>query len=259
MTRTPKTALLGAALSLAVLASPAAAQQLGHNGSTMRLEARGDDVKIFYVAPRPGLQKAGVAPGALLFEGKKTVDGTIVGLARVWKPGCPEPAKYSVTGKVDGDQLVLSGPGPRFEGCTVAQLVENGHSHLVFTGSKETLARLQGDPAGAPLPPAIETHATAPVQSPPPAAPAAVSAPVAREVPVATTPPQVAEPEYDGDALDGTTATVVPPPAPAPSAKSEPPKPAVRVVPMTQTPGPQPLVDPRPKQGSGVVDSLSIQ
>lgn len=102
-----------------------------HNGSVMRLEARGAERKFYYETPRSGMQKAGARSGTLLFEG--TRDGPIYsGVAYIFKRGC-EPAPYAVAGEVSEDdrRITMSGRAPRLNSdCTVSGTKDDT---LVFT------------------------------------------------------------------------------------------------------------------------------
>ena len=76
--QTVMTCVRGAAIALVVgVAAPSQATELyDHNGSTMRLERSGGDVRILYERPRAGLEGVGVRPGTLLFEGR-LADGPV--------------------------------------------------------------------------------------------------------------------------------------------------------------------------------------
>lgn len=102
-----------------------------HNGSVMRLEASGNERRIFYEAPRAGLRKVGAAPGTLLFEG--LADGqTFSGTAHVFAAGCA-PQPYAVTGRISdgGRRIVMTGKAPRISpACQATGLRDDT---LVFT------------------------------------------------------------------------------------------------------------------------------
>jgi hypothetical protein len=87
-----------------------------HNGSIMRLSARGPARIIAYEQPRRGMQQVGVRSGDVLFEG--TRDGSALkGLARIFTPACGV-WKYEVTGLVaEGDgRIELIGFAPVLDG-----------------------------------------------------------------------------------------------------------------------------------------------
>jgi hypothetical protein len=94
-----------------------------HNGSVIEWRVGGDMVKAVYRAPRPGLQVAGVRPGAVLFEGVYEGDW-IVGTAYAFKLGCA-PARYEVIGREEDGRILLQGPAPTWSqyGCAIS-----GHS-----------------------------------------------------------------------------------------------------------------------------------
>lgn len=102
-----------------------------HNGSVMRLEARGPERKFYYETPRSGIQKAGARSGTLLFEG--TRDGQIYsGVAYIFKRGC-EPAPYAIAGEVSEDdrRITMTGRAPRLDNaCAVSGTKDDT---LVFT------------------------------------------------------------------------------------------------------------------------------
>jgi len=83
-----------------------------HNGSVMRLSAKGASRIIAYERPRRGMQQVGVRSGDVLFEG--TREGSALrGLARIFTPACGV-LKYEVNGLVaEGDgRIELMGLAP---------------------------------------------------------------------------------------------------------------------------------------------------
>lgn len=93
---------------------PAAADSCWtHNGSLVRLEARGNQRWFSYERPRAALTVAGVKPGTLLFSGTKT-GNTYEGTARVFSKYCPgEPLEYRVSGPVSRGQTRVTLYGER--------------------------------------------------------------------------------------------------------------------------------------------------
>lgn len=84
-----------------------------HNGSIMRLEARGDKRWITYERPRRVLRESGVGPGTLLFEGRRN-GNTYTGTSRVFSKFCPgEPQVYRVSGPVSRGQTRVTLYGER--------------------------------------------------------------------------------------------------------------------------------------------------
>ena len=84
-----------------------------HNGSLMRLQASGNKRWLYYENPRTALRNAGVRPGTLLFDGRKSGDW-YSGNARVFSRYCPsEPLVYFVEGPVRSDQLHVTIRGTR--------------------------------------------------------------------------------------------------------------------------------------------------
>ncbi len=83
-----------------------------HNGSLMRLSARGNQRFFYYQAPRDGMRRAGVSPGTLLFNGVK--DGlSYRGTARVFSRHCNAPLEYFVEGPVAPDSAWIRLYGQR--------------------------------------------------------------------------------------------------------------------------------------------------
>lgn len=81
-----------------------------HNGSLMRLKARGNERWFYYERPRQGLS---VGPGTLLFNGRKQ-GNWYVGTARVFSKFCPStPLAYHVEGPVAKSQTKVTVYGTR--------------------------------------------------------------------------------------------------------------------------------------------------
>src|SRR5687767_13194818 len=59
-----------------------------HNGSKMTLEMNGEKRKLVYSEPREGLDKAGIKPGTVLFNGERKADGRLAGFAKIFKATC---------------------------------------------------------------------------------------------------------------------------------------------------------------------------
>jgi hypothetical protein len=95
--------------------TPANSRVWMHNGSVMRLEAKGKSRRFYYDTPREGLVKQGARSGTLLFEGER--DGAIYsGTAYIFKSGC-KPSPYAVAGDVSEDDrtITMTGDAPRFD------------------------------------------------------------------------------------------------------------------------------------------------
>lgn len=98
-----------------------------HGGSTLRLEAHGNNRKFFYETVRPNLP---ITAGTLLFEGVRNRD-TYTGKAYKFSKKCG-PINYQVVGVVSSDerQITLIGSAPkRDDRCRV---VEHVRDELVF-------------------------------------------------------------------------------------------------------------------------------
>jgi hypothetical protein len=95
-----------------------------HNGSEMRLEQCGEDVRIIYENPRPAVRRAGVKRGTVLFEGRlRRIDRNefIEGKAKTFKTGCGAAAFYVKGGTVrrgerDPTPFILRGAAPVRDG-----------------------------------------------------------------------------------------------------------------------------------------------
>ena len=103
------------------LASQAAADSCwDHNGSVMRLTASGNDRWFWYEStPHRWQSPAGVYPGTLLFNGRKSGEW-YTGTARVFSNACPgSPAEYYAEGPVLQNPLrvQLSGQRQVYENC----------------------------------------------------------------------------------------------------------------------------------------------
>lgn len=125
-----KTAFLG--LLIGMIASTAAADSFwDHNGSLMRLVARGSDRWLSYEAPRQGMVDQGVQPGTLFFNGRRA-GNSYHGTARVFSRNCAEPMTFPISGTVFNEQtIVLEGLRPVFSNCRPTGQMRN--ERLVFT------------------------------------------------------------------------------------------------------------------------------
>jgi hypothetical protein len=105
-----------ALVSAAVVVMPSSAHAdscWDHNGSVMRLKAKGNERWMYYEIPREVLRDAGVQEGTLLFNGRK--DGNwYSGTARRFSKYCIEdPLEYFVEGPARADQLQVTVIGMR--------------------------------------------------------------------------------------------------------------------------------------------------
>ncbi|XSG81447.1 MAG: hypothetical protein ACPW61_10220 [Methyloligella sp. ZOD6] len=124
-------------------ASDCARDPYDHNGSLMEIEfCDGGSVIAEYVEPRPGIRKAGVTNGTVLFKGLQSGDGKVSGEAFIFDPKCG-PLAYPVTGEAVGDALILKGAAPiRGEDCAVKRYRED---ELVFAWKGAEVQNTQGD------------------------------------------------------------------------------------------------------------------
>ncbi len=112
--------LVLAACSLCALPALAADGPWNHNGSVVYMSDGSDfypnQLKIWYTDPRDGMRAEGVRNGTVLFRGLEYEDGTVEGVAYVFKSGC-SPAGYNVSGTFDeySEYLVLAGQRSHLE------------------------------------------------------------------------------------------------------------------------------------------------
>lgn len=102
-----------------------------HNGSRMVAYGSedGHGITIVYEQAKRGL---GIADGTWLFKGQIGRHGNFFGTARVFKSPC-NPGEYEVTGYYDGDDIVLEGDAPVWNGCSVIGFRwSEHHSYLRF-------------------------------------------------------------------------------------------------------------------------------
>jgi hypothetical protein len=88
-----------------------------HNGSKIRWESEGQRRTASYLTLRPGLEAAGIQPGAKLFEGARK-GAVLSGNSYSFKNGCP-PIPFPVSATIANErQIVLTGEAPiRSSGC----------------------------------------------------------------------------------------------------------------------------------------------
>ena len=99
--------------SLLLVAQTASADSYwNHNGSVMRLTADGNQRHFYYHEPSDKMQRAGVEPNQLLFNGQKN-GNKYHGTARVFSKDCNEPLTYSVSGNVSPNQTKITLIGTR--------------------------------------------------------------------------------------------------------------------------------------------------
>jgi hypothetical protein len=129
-----------------------------HNGSTIRWVSNGTSRRAYYAEPRAGLDKIGVHPGQLLFEGYRRGD-IVTGRAYTFKPRCP-PLSFSVSANLLSETTIdLRGIAPRRDlGCDVTSFVKTDlrFEHLPTTGESPPIyAPPEGGPG--PSPPSTDT------------------------------------------------------------------------------------------------------
>lgn len=101
---------LGLTITLASLSNSALADNFWeHNGSVMRLQAKGNQRVIRYEKPTARMRGAGARRGTILFDGVRQ-GNQYYGTARVFSKDCPTPLKYQVIGNVYNENtIVLTG------------------------------------------------------------------------------------------------------------------------------------------------------
>ena len=106
-------ALVLSTASVAFSTTASADSCWNHNGSVMRLVARGNQRWFYYEEPKQVLRRAGVRHGTLLFNGRKQ-GNFYSGTARRFSKYCPgEALEYHVEGPVRRDQLKVTVEGQR--------------------------------------------------------------------------------------------------------------------------------------------------
>ncbi|KQP43561.1 hypothetical protein ASF34_21715 [Methylobacterium sp. Leaf106] len=102
-----------------------------HNGSEVLVDERAGVIR--YEVPKASIRKA-VAKGTVLFRGAFATDGSVSGMAYVFKADC-EPAPYPVMGWSKGSTIELRGLAPHRDpnSCAiVASSKRSAHSTLRF-------------------------------------------------------------------------------------------------------------------------------
>jgi hypothetical protein len=127
MRRLHTLALLSALVALAGPAHAATGSIWDHNGSKMTLEENGEKRKLVYKEPKEGLDKAGIRPGTVLFNGERKANGRLAGFAKIFKGSC-NPLDYFVEGTLNErtGQIVLQGQAPVYTSGTSCEV--NGYS-----------------------------------------------------------------------------------------------------------------------------------
>lgn len=126
-------ALIFTTSSIAMSTSASADSCWNHNGSVMRLVARGNQRWFYYETPRKVLRRAGVRRGTLLFNGRKQ-GNFYSGTARRFSKFCPGDAlEYHVEGPVRRDQLKVTVEGSREIEKRCRQTGRKAWDTLVFT------------------------------------------------------------------------------------------------------------------------------
>jgi hypothetical protein len=102
-----------------------------HNGSVVKLVAQGAKREFYYETPREGLTKVGVAPGMLLFSGRRS-GKSYSGTAYIFNKRCG-PVAYQVSGVVSDDdrQVTMEGQAPSMgDNC---KIVSTKPDTLIFS------------------------------------------------------------------------------------------------------------------------------
>lgn len=112
-----------------------------HNGSTMNVQVRGNEVRITYLEPRAGLRKNGVRKGTLLFNGS-TSNNYLEGQSRIFSANCGEVDYYVYGDFRAGRDFLLRGAAPVLSGMScriVDNVYEGANANLRFTaiGSRQ--------------------------------------------------------------------------------------------------------------------------
>lgn len=109
---------------------PASGGRWNHNNSSMDVQITGNNLRILYEQPRPGMLRAGARPGSLLVDAQ-LVNGQINGDARLFNSRCGE-FTYRVSGTMNGNNRIeLRGRAPRVRPSS-CQIFGYRDDHLVF-------------------------------------------------------------------------------------------------------------------------------
>jgi hypothetical protein len=85
-----------------------------HNGSTMQMIEDGPRRVLIYHKPREGLEKSGIRPSTVLFEGISVDGANYSGQSFTFLKACGS-TPYSVTGTTGRGQVILTGKAPKFD------------------------------------------------------------------------------------------------------------------------------------------------
>jgi hypothetical protein len=148
-------AVCSALASLSAASSPAQSANgslWDHNGSKMTWQEDGEKRKFVYTEPKEGLDKAGIRPGTVLFEGKRKPDGRLAGMAKIFRGGC-NPVDYFVEGTYEQrkGQIVLQGQAPVYgeKGCEVSGYSDSSPASTLsfsYLGEAPALAERRPEP-----------------------------------------------------------------------------------------------------------------
>ncbi|MEM1376430.1 MAG: SH3 domain-containing protein [Pseudomonadota bacterium] len=132
---TIKTLITSVAICLLAIPAIAADFFYDHNGSRMRVNLQGNEVRIFYERPRSGLASVGVSSGTLLFNGRVN-NNYLEGMSRIFNANCGE-VDYFVYGDFRaGRNFELTGAAPVLSNvsCRIVDNVYDGpNANLLFT------------------------------------------------------------------------------------------------------------------------------
>lgn len=129
-----------ALLATAMLVTSGAAAEtvrypFDHNGSLMSLVEDGANMLFVYDNPRPAIAHQGVRPGEVLLVATRHSNGTIDGVASVFRLGCL-PIYYDVRVVSETPEgFLFEGPAPVLShtGClVVGWTMQSANAHLYF-------------------------------------------------------------------------------------------------------------------------------
>jgi hypothetical protein len=124
-----------------------------HNGSKIRWVSNGASRRAYYEQPRAGLDKIGIHPGQLLFEGYRR-GNLVTGRAFTFKPGCA-PLSFSVSANLPSETTIyLKGMAPKRElGCEVTSFAETDLQFDYLATIREGTPTNAPEPGGSASPP----------------------------------------------------------------------------------------------------------
>jgi len=117
-----------------------------HEGAMYGLDIVDQTLTITFMEPPADLRELGAARGGILVTGKWSPMGVLEGEAYAFASGCA-PIAYPVRGVVaQSGQLIVIGPQPTLQGCTVTGSQWTEGSIMRFTGARPIAEPRKSEP-----------------------------------------------------------------------------------------------------------------